>query len=139
MQDNNLSTSPEDSCGGDSPEVLRKLCEQWVAQLGQAKQANILQEVNEVISGLEHFKDAVRTALPIEMGGFGGWNREGAIEVLRAANVRVYETEAGYFGYTGCDADMWDHFDDALSAALCDNAKVRPDMLQLPIKGEVQA
>lgn len=92
----------------------------WIDALANGVSANFVQEVSSLINRLQLFQEKARDVLPISHGGFGGHPKSLWIERLGSADVSVYEAEdlPGHFGFTGCDADNFMSFDEALHAAL---------------------
>lgn len=135
-------TNPEITTKNDTPShsiALRSWCTKWASGVEKSSETRVLKDIEQMISELESIRSSARQALPIELGGFGGLERDQAIKLLVIAKIEVYETEGGYFGYSGCEADQWEHFDDALSAALQEHPEVVPTTLDLTVTGEVTA
>lgn len=120
-------------------QALSLLCIGWTQGLQKSPDQPTLETVEMMISDLERFRAAVRQQLPVESGGFEGLSREQAIKALRNVAIEVYETGGGYFGFTGCDADQWECFDDAINAALKYHPEAVPQKVTLAVKGEVSA
>ena len=138
MTTQEINASSDAHCTSPN-QALSLLCSEWAQGLQKSPAQPILDAVEMMISDLERFRAAVRQNLPVENGGFEGLTREQAIKALRDVAIEVYETGGGYFGFSGCDADQWECFDDAINAALKYHPEALPQKLTLAVKGEVSA
>lgn len=94
------------------------LIENWLTAIDDGNTDNLVDDVTDLIDRLEGFKAAARNSLPVQNGGFGRNSRAAWLKQLARKGVVVYETDAGGFGFTGCDCDKYTSYDDALNGAL---------------------
>jgi hypothetical protein len=69
---------------------------------------------------LQEFESFAQRHLPVKNGGLQGHPESDWLVLLSEHDVSVYEAEdlPGHFGYTGCEADDYMSFDEALAAAV---------------------
>jgi len=95
-----------------------KLLDNWLTAIDDGNTDNLVDDVTDLIDRLEGFKAAARNSLPVQNGGFGRICAATWLKQLARKGVVVYETDAGGFGFTGCDCDKYTSYDDALNGAL---------------------
>lgn len=107
-------------------EAAARLGNNWIYALSDGFKGDLVKDVSELVTKLHAFQEKAREVLPVGNGGFGGIPKSRWIEELSLASVFVYEAEdlPGHFGFTGCDADDFMSFEEALRAALIANPDV---------------
>lgn len=104
--------------------ATKDLIQRWDELFSMDSTDNMADDVTVLIGSLEIFRARARQILPIKNGGFGGYEKSLLIERLSLASIEVYTAEDGNFGYTNCDSDCFDTFDEALNRALQANPDI---------------
>ena len=107
-------------------EAATKLGSKWLDALGAGFNGNLVKDVDDLIVKLQAFQTKARVVLPICNGGFGGQPVFFWAGRLSQVDVLIYESDVapGNYGFTGCEADVFSSYDDALHAALLANPDV---------------
>ena len=113
--------------------ALTNTIQAWIKTINDGDPQNLIGYMSNMAVELQDLQARVRTLMPIEAGGFGGRARLQALSDLKKLNVEVYETEGGYFGFTGCDADQWEGLDDAINAAMREHPQAFVPLTTLPL------
>lgn len=110
-------------------EAITKIGKNWMDALGDGFKGNLVNDIPRLIARLREFEEKARLVLPIQNGGFAGKPKSYWVEKLSEEDIEVYESDAapGNFGFTGCDADQYASFDEALLGALAANPEVALD------------
>lgn len=120
------AASESDLAGYAFQEAAIKIGDNWTDALGDGYEGNLIKDVDEVVAKLQSFQEKARAFLPIQNGGFGGTAKSVWIEKLSLNEIFIYEAEdlPGHYGFTGCNADQYMSFDEALHAALAANPDI---------------
>lgn len=113
--------------------ALTNTLQAWIKTINDGDPQTLIGTMSNMAVELQDHQARVRTLMPIEAGGFGGRSRLQALSELKKLSVEVYETEAGYFGFTGCEVDQWEGLDDAISAAMREHPQVFVPLTTLPL------
>lgn len=98
----------------------------WKTAIGEGSSHALIEDVDALITRLGVLRQKARLVLPIANGGFAGIDPNLLDRQLKLAGVTVYASRDGEsYGFTGCDVDEFDTYDDAFIAAL----QAHPDVV----------
>lgn len=100
--------------------AIKTLLANWQAALDDNAECDLAADLAEVVTRLQRFEEEARRALPVQYGGFGGVSMQDW--EARLAEQRIYvspsDSSPGFFGFTGCEADIYPSRGAAVAGAI---------------------